>query len=82
MLLGVVHKWSAGQNAWERQLSTVVEVSVELVGTCEDRFIAVDFDLATFLSSSFLLLFPLRHRVGAAYQAGILSAASRAEIDN
>ena len=25
----------------------------ELVGTCEDKFIAVDFDVATILSSSF-----------------------------
>ena len=44
------------------------------------KFIAVGFDLATLLSSSVLLLHPFRHRFGAAYQAGILSAASRAEM--
>ena len=43
----------------------------ELVGTCEDRFIH-KFIL--------FLLHPLRHRFGAANQAGILSAASRAEM--
>ena len=51
----------------------------ELVGTWEDKFIAVDFDFATLFSYLFLLLQPFRHRFGAAYQAGILSAASRAE---
>ena len=48
----------------------------ELVGTCEDSFIAADFDLFF----SFLLLHPVHHRVGAAYHAGILSAANRAEV--
>ena len=52
----------------------------ELVGTCEDRFIAVAFDFATLLSSPFCSCILFRHRVGAAYQAGILSAASRAEM--
>ena len=32
--------------------------------------------------SSFLLLHPFRHRVRSAYQAGILSARSRAEMDD
>ena len=51
----------------------------ELGGTREDKFTAVDFDFATVLSSPFLLLYPLRH-CGVAYQTGILSAASRAEM--
>ena len=51
----------------------------ELAGTVEDRFIALGLDFATLLSSPFLFLRPLRHLFGAAYQAGILSAASRAE---
>ena len=41
---------------------------------------AVDFDFATLLSSSFLFLLSLLHRCGAAYQAGSLSAASSAEM--
>ena len=45
----------------------------------EHEFIAVDFDFVT-LPSSPLLLHVFRHRVGAAYQAEILSAASRAEM--
>ena len=50
----------------------------ELVGTWEDKFVAVDFGFAT-------LLFPLvpasfSHRCGAAYQAEILSATSRTEM--
>ena len=45
----------------------------ELVGTWEDRFCRKSF-------FSFLLLHPFRYRVGAAYQAGSLSAASRAEM--
>ena len=44
------------------------------------RFIAVGFDFATILSSSFLFLHPLRRRFGAAGQAEILSAAKRAEM--
>ena len=54
----------------------------ELAGTKKkrDKFIAVDFDFATLLSSPFLFLHPFRHRFGAAYQAGILSAASSAEM--
>ena len=52
----------------------------ELVGTCEDKFIAVDFDFATILSFFLLFLHPLRHRFGAASQTGILSAANRAEM--
>ena len=50
----------------------------ELVGTCEDRF---NFDFATLLSSPFLLLHPFRHRVEAACQAGIRTAAIRAEMN-
>ena len=50
------------------------------MGTCEDKFIAVDFDFCHNSFFSFLLLHPLRHRFGAAYQAGILSAASVAEM--
>ena len=45
----------------------------ELAGTVADRFIAVGLDFA-------IILHPLRHRCAAAYQAGILSAASRAEM--
>ena len=45
----------------------------ELVGTWEDRFCHKSF-------FSFLLLHPFRYRVGAACQAGSLSAASRAEM--
>ena len=59
----------------------------ELAGTIEDRFIAVDLDVASQRVSFcynlfFFLLFlhPLRHLFGAAHQAGILSAASRAEM--
>ena len=52
----------------------------ELVGTIEDRFIAVDCRLCHNPFFSFLLLHPFRHRVGAAYHAGILSATSRAEM--
>ena len=52
----------------------------ELAGTFEDKFIAVSLDFATLLSSPFLFLRPLRHLFGAAYQAGILSAASRPEM--
>ena len=53
----------------------------ELAGTCEDRFIAVDFDFATLLSSPFCsCILPLHHRFRAAYQVGILGAASRAEM--
>ena len=42
----------------------------ELVGTCEDKFYFF----------SLLFLHSLRHRSVAAYQAGILGAASRAEM--
>ena len=49
----------------------------KLVGTCEDKSIAVDFHFATLLSS---FLHPLRHLFGAACQAGILSAACGAEM--
>ena len=52
----------------------------ELAETVEDRFIAIGFDFATILSSSLLFLHSLRHRFGAGDQAGILSAASRAEM--
>ena len=47
--------------------------------TVEDKFITMGFDFATILSS-FLFLHLLRHRFGAANQAGILSAASRTEM--
>ena len=50
----------------------------ELVGTCEDKFIDVDFDFAT-LSSPFCSCIIFRHRFEAAYQTGILSATIRAE---
>ena len=49
----------------------------KLVGTKEDKFIAVDFHFATLLSS---FLHPLRNLFRAAYQAGILSAGRRAEM--
>ena len=52
----------------------------ELGETCEDRFIGISFDFATILASSFWFLHPLRHRFGAANQAGILNAANRAEM--
>ena len=53
----------------------------ELAGTCEDKFIAgCRFRQNSFFF--FLFLHPLRHRVGSAYQAGILSAASGAEMAN
>ena len=52
----------------------------ELVETIEDKFIAVDLDFATILSSPFLFLHPLRQRFGAANQAGILTAANGAEM--
>ena len=45
-----------------------------------DLFIAISFDFATILSSPFLFLHPLRHRVGEANQAGILGGASGAEM--
>ena len=54
----------------------------ELVETVEVKFIAIGFDFATTLSSSFLFLCPLRHRFGAASQAEILSAAKKAEISD
>ena len=50
----------------------------ELAGSVEDRFIAVGLDFPFLLPS--LFLHPLPHLFGAAYQAGILSAASRAEM--
>ena len=51
----------------------------ELVGTCEDRLIAVDFDFATILSPfCSCILFAIV--LVTAYHAGILSAASRAEM--
>ena len=43
------------------------------VRRCRFRFCHTSF-------FSFLLLHPFRHRVGAAHQAGLLSAASRAEV--
>ena len=51
----------------------------ELAGKVEDRFIAVCLDFATIPSSSFCscVLFAI---FGAAYQAGILRAASGAEM--
>ena len=52
----------------------------EQAGTVEDKFIAVGLDFATILSSSVCSWHPLRHLFGAAYQTGILSAASRAEM--
>ena len=52
----------------------------ELAGTCEDKFIAVDFDLCHKSFFSLLFLHPLGHCFRAAYQAGILSAASGAEM--
>ena len=53
----------------------------ELAGTVEDKFIAVGLDFATILSSSFCCctLFTV-FLFGEAYQAGILSEASRAEM--
>ena len=42
--------------------------------------VAVDFDVATLLCSPFCSWHPFRHRFGAPYQAGILSAGSRAEM--
>ena len=55
-------------------------VGEELAGTCEEKFNAVDFDFATLLSSPFCSCILFRHRFGAAYQAGILSATRRAEM--
>ena len=52
----------------------------ELAGTVEDK---VHRCMSGFCHNSFfflLFLHPLRHLSGAAYQAGILSAASRAEM--
>ena len=43
-------------------------------------FIAADFDFATRLSSPYCSYILFGHRFGAAYQAEILSAASRAEM--
>ena len=56
-------------------MQSVFFADEELAGTIQDKFIAVGLDFATILSSSFCSC----HRFGAAYQAGILSAASRAE---
>ena len=52
----------------------------ELVETIDVKFIAVGFDFATILSSSFMFLHPLRHRFGAASQAEIQSARKKAEM--
>ena len=52
----------------------------ELVGTWEDKFVAVDFDFSITSFFSLLFLHPLRQRSGAAYRAGILSGARRAEM--
>ena len=63
------------------RLSHAIELDAEeeLVAMGEDRFIAAGRDLDTTLSS-FLFLHPLRRFFGAAYQPGILSAASGAEM--
>ena len=53
----------------------------ELVAIKEEIFIAAGRDLDTTLSSSFLILNPLRH-CGAVYQAEILGTASGAEMAN
>ena len=45
----------------------------ELVGTCGDRFIAVDFDFANILSSSFCSCILFAIVLGAACQSGTLS---------
>ena len=52
----------------------------ELAGKVEDRFITVGLDFATVLYSSFCSCTFFAVFFGAAYQAGILCAASRAEI--
>ena len=54
----------------------------ELAGTCEDKFIAVDFWFCHNCFFSLLFLHPLRHDFRAAYQAGFFNAASRAEMDD
>ena len=59
--------------------ATGLDADAALVAVEEGRFIAAGRDLDTTLSSSFLLLCPLR-QCGAAYQAEILSAAKRAEM--
>ena len=51
----------------------------ELAGIVEDRFITVGLGFATVLSSSFCSCILFACFSGAAYQAGILCAASRAE---
>ena len=52
----------------------------ELVETVEVRSMVIGFDFATILFFTFLLVHPFRHRVGAAVQAEIQSAAKRAEM--
>ena len=52
----------------------------ELAGTVEDRFIAEGLDFATILSSSLCSFTLFAIFFGAAYQAGILCAAKRAEM--
>ena len=52
----------------------------ELVETVDVKFIAVGFDFATILSSSFCSCILLAIVFGAANQAEILSAAQRAEM--
>ena len=52
----------------------------EVAGTREDKFVAVDFDFATILSSPFCSCILFAIVLELLYQAGILSAASGAEM--
>ena len=52
----------------------------EVAGTCEDKFITVDFDYATILSSPSCSCILFAIVFGAAQQAELLSAASRAKM--
>ena len=52
----------------------------ELARTCEDKFVAVGLDFCHNYFFFLLFLHPLRHLFGATCQAGILSAASGAEM--
>ena len=72
---------SSQRTGISRLLDAIVLCTDEELATTElVSFITIGLDLATILSSSFLFLHTLRHRFGAANQAGILSAGKRAEM--
>ena len=74
-----MHLSVALQNSTLRRILSFLSICLQ-VSLADEELVAVDFDFATLLSSPFLFLHPFRHRFRAAYQDGISSAASRAEM--